>query len=369
MISYWEQSLANAFDTIILGGGLVGLQIAIHHQTNFPSDHILVLEGMPWKRGASTRNAGFACFGSPGEVLDDIERTNIDEALALVEKRFRGLEWLKKDFGAHEMQYHQTGGREIFGLDEKAEQERVLSQLDHLNKELFAITGSQVYHHANMKSLPFQCLEEGVFNPLEGALNTAALFHTIWKKASQRGICIASGVTVKEISGKEGNFLLATSEGHFRSKKLYIATNGFSQRIDPTLEVKPARGQILVTAPIPDLEWKGIVHADKGYIYFRELDGRILIGGCRNLDFKGEETDALDLHEDIQQHLEHYVKEVVAPRKEIKIAMRWSGIMGMSENRNPIIKKREDGAVVCVRMGGMGVALSAWVSREAVKLI
>ena len=70
--SYWEQILAQKFDVIIIGGGLVGMQIAIHHKLKVPNHQILVLDHLSWMRGASTRNAGFACFGSPGEILDDI---------------------------------------------------------------------------------------------------------------------------------------------------------------------------------------------------------------------------------------------------------------------------------------------------------
>ena len=77
----------------------------------------------------------------------------------------------------------------------------------------------------------------------------------------------------------------------FSTSKLLIATNGFASQLinEP---VKPARAQVLITKPIKNLHIKGTFHLDKGYYYFRNIDDRILFGGGRNLDFKGEETTA-----------------------------------------------------------------------------
>ena len=80
--------------------------------------------------------------------------------------------------------------------------------------------------------------------------------------------------------------LQTQDHGIITTKKLLLATNGYTQDYLSDL-VTPARAQVLITAPIPDLKIEGTFHLDQGYYYFRNIEGRILLGGGRNLDFKG----------------------------------------------------------------------------------
>ena len=71
-LSYWEREVFfKPIDVAIIGSGLVGLAAAIHIKTLDPKLNVAVLERGPLPIGASTRNAGFACFGSMTELLDD----------------------------------------------------------------------------------------------------------------------------------------------------------------------------------------------------------------------------------------------------------------------------------------------------------
>ncbi len=64
-LSYWEQeSFFKGIDVAVIGSGIVGLTAAIHLKTLEPHSRIVVLERGALPTGASTRNAGFACFGS-----------------------------------------------------------------------------------------------------------------------------------------------------------------------------------------------------------------------------------------------------------------------------------------------------------------
>ncbi|MFM8995720.1 MAG: NAD(P)/FAD-dependent oxidoreductase, partial [Bacteroidota bacterium] len=148
-----------------------------------------------------------------------------------------------------------------------------------------------------------------------------------------------------------------------------ICTNGFTKQLLPEVSVAPARGQVFVTAPLEDLPFRGIFHADQGYIYFRSLENRLLIGGARNLDFAGEETFDMSVTSQFEDHLKNYVNTVVLPGRSVDFEYRWSGIMGMDNNRNPIIGWHSNRVCLAVRMGGMGVALSSWVAEEVVRVV
>lgn len=95
-ISYWEQK--NFFvdiDHIIIGAGIVGYSTALYLKSFEPNARILILEKGVLPSGASSKNAGFACFGSATELYTDIKNYGKDEVWKTVEKRWKGLQNLR----------------------------------------------------------------------------------------------------------------------------------------------------------------------------------------------------------------------------------------------------------------------------------
>ena len=74
-LSFWEKrSYFNGVDIAIIGAGIVGMTTALNLKKRKPNLKILVLERGYLPSGASTKNAGFACFGSPSELKSDLAR-------------------------------------------------------------------------------------------------------------------------------------------------------------------------------------------------------------------------------------------------------------------------------------------------------
>ena len=71
--SFWEHDAMLHADFIVIGGGIIGLQTAIELREREPTASVVLLERGLLPSGASSRNAGFACFGSLTEILGDIE--------------------------------------------------------------------------------------------------------------------------------------------------------------------------------------------------------------------------------------------------------------------------------------------------------
>ncbi len=59
--------------------------------------------------GASTKNAGFACFGSMSEILADLEQHNEAEVLDLLQQRVQGLNQLRTLLGDKAIGYQACG--------------------------------------------------------------------------------------------------------------------------------------------------------------------------------------------------------------------------------------------------------------------
>lgn len=369
--SFWEkQYLANA-DIVVIGAGIVGLQSAIRLRDKFPGRKIWVIDRAPFSMGASMRNAGFVCFGSMGEILDDISRTSEDEAFSLYQNRFKGVEKLLQEYGAEKIGYERTGGYEIFDTNSSDELNKIESNLELVNKALQSVTGTTTFQSKSSDSLKMNVLSKAIFTPVEGALQTHLLYRAIRNKALSKNIEIYTGVNVLSIEQKNERInTIITENGYQIHANIIVAcTNAFSGELLSDAKVIPARGQVLVTSPIPDLAWRGLMHADKGYIYFRSLGSRILIGGARNADFEGETTTNIDSNPLIREKLVQFLSDVIVPNQSFEIEHEWSGIMGMHQNRTPVVEKVRNGLFACYRMGGMGVALSAVVSAQIADLI
>jgi glycine/D-amino acid oxidase-like deaminating enzyme len=368
-ISYWEQQGFGTADWVVVGAGLVGLQSASRIKETYPKARVMVLDEHAMGNAASLRNAGFACFGSAGEMLDEIARNSEQEAVGLYEKRYLGIQKLLGRYGAARIGFQASGGTEVFSNKEEAG--AVIAQVGALNKALHWVHGTEAYLVCDMIPTKMNVVESGVFCPLEGGIQTHLLYRAVREEALGLGVEIYEGMGVVDWDEMADRVELRMRNGMKMSAgHLLICTNGFTRRLMPELAVAPARGQVFVTKAMDALPFEGIFHADKGYIYFRELGGdRVLIGGGRNLDFAGEETMEMGVTDQFRLYLKSYLETVVVPGREIEFEYEWSGVMGMNENRNPIIGWHSDRVCLAVRMGGMGVALSSWVADEVIRVV
>ena len=63
----------------------------------FPKAKILILEKGVLPQCASTKNAGFACFGYFSEIIDDLKTHSEEVVIQLNQKRYLGLQLLCKN--------------------------------------------------------------------------------------------------------------------------------------------------------------------------------------------------------------------------------------------------------------------------------
>jgi glycine/D-amino acid oxidase-like deaminating enzyme len=355
MLSYWEKESLLQYDVIILGSGIVGLSTAISLKEQAPQKRVLVLERGLLPTGASTKNAGFACIGSLTEILDDLAVMPAEEVVALVQMRLNGLRLLRSRIGDDRMQYRERGSYELIDEAELP----ALKRLNEVNRLLSGILPGPAFSLFE-QPFGFHKVQAMVQNHFEGELHTGMMMRTLIDLAIERGIEIKTGCTVTKLVGTE----VYVDDLVFRASQVAVCTNAFAQQLIPGLDVTPGRGQVLITSPIKDLPFKGIFHFDKGYYYFRELNGRVLFGGGRNLDITGEATTEIALRERIQQDLEEKLHTLILPNRHFTIEDRWAGIMAFGQTKRPIITRHTEHIFIAVRMGGMGVAIGSEVGKQ-----
>lgn len=368
-LSYWEYNTwLSKVDFTIVGSGIVGLNCALSLREKFPKAKILILEKGQLPQGASTKNAGFACFGSLSEILDDLETHSEEEVFYLVKKRYEGLKLLISTLGEKEIDYQMLGGYELFLKSQQELYETCVSKIEDVNALLKPIFKDSTFKIYNNKFKFQNIVPNYVFSPFEGSIDTGKMMLSLLKLAIKKDILLLNSVEVKSFSELAKCVHVKTSNFEFKTNKLLIATNGFASQL-LNVNVKPARAQVLITEPIENLHIKGTFHLDKGYYYFRNVNNRILFGGGRNLDFNAEETTEFGLTNLVQGKLETILDEVILPEKKVKVTQKWSGIMGVGDQKKAIVKEVSNHVFCGVRLGGMGVAIGSLIGKELADLV
>ncbi len=368
-LSFWEhKSWLLNIDFAVIGSGIVGLSCALSLRKKYPKSKIVVFERGILPSGASTKNAGFACFGSISEILEDLKTHTEDEVIQLVKNRVEGLKLLRNTLGDQQLDYKEYGGYELFTGEDGDFFETCKSRIGVVNELLKPIFNADVFsekeNHFGFKNIQPKL----IYSAFEGQIDTGKMMLGLIKKTSQENILILNSSEITNISdnGETVSIQINASET-ISVKKVFIATNGFAKQFLKE-DVKPARAQVLVTKPIDNLHIKGTFHLDKGYYYFRNIENRILFGGGRNLDFKTEETTEMELTQLVQNKLEQLLKTVILPDHSYEIEKRWSGIMGMGNQKKPILKVVSKNIYCGVRLGGMGVAIGSSIGKQLANL-
>ena len=367
--SFWEnQTYFNDLDLIVIGSGIVGLSTAISFKEKHKHAKILILEKGVLPYGASTKNAGFACFGSVSELLSDLKKNDENTVWQTVEMRIKGLELLKKRLGEKQIDFKEYGGYELF--DQQTRFDECCDVINDFNKTIKPYTKiNNTYSIENKKinDFQFKSIKGLILNKKEGQIDTGKMMYNLIQYAQQKEILILNSIEVTKLTDNNNYVNVDSSIGKLQAKQVVVATNGFANQLLKLNDIKPARAQVLITKPIENLKIKGTFHYDEGFYYFRNIGKRLLFGGGRNLDFETETSTDFTLNPKIHKHLDKLLKTVILPNTSYEIEKRWCGIMGVGDEKKPIVKKVSTNVVCAVRMGGMGVAIGSLVGKLAVE--
>lgn len=368
MLSYWEKEYwFPNYDYCIVGAGIVGLTTALFLKEKNPDKKIVILDRSSLPLGASTKNAGFACYGTVGEILDDLKDITEEEVISTISLRWRGLQLLQELHSSESITYKQVGGTELFR--KKADFEKCADHLSYANELLLEATGKKESIYASEQTFSSALYNRTLYNPLEGSLNPVRLITLLIAKLKKVGVDILLGMALEEYSIHQSEILAKVGPDlSLQTKNLIFATNAFTSTFFPEMDIVPARNQVLVSDPIPALKLLGTFHLDRGYTYFRNISNRLLIGGARNLDHENETTELFGPNELIQTYLRDFVTTDLG-FMNTSFSHSWSGIIATGKSKNPVIRQVDNHIYVAARLGGMGVATGSAVAEKLVQLV
>ena len=356
LLSFWEhKGWCQGRDYVVVGAGFVGLSAALECRRRFPDASITIVELSPLCGGGSTKNAGFACFGSPSELLDDWNNLGPEKTVELVSARYKGLRNLRKNYKDSQIGYEASGSIELFTSANPELESKVHEFFPTLNEALEGVFGCDAFEF--IENAPGVLGATSIISsPLEGMLDSAKLYRAMLQRTLESGIDIINGVKIEEIVPEGEGYRLDFNFGYFEAREVLIAANAFASELLPNLDVEAQTNRVLVTQQLEDLEFSGSCHYDRGYVYLRRLENRLLIGGGRQWGEGGSE--------EVQQKLQEFLSKHIKGAQGAEIEYNWIGHLGVGSSRDPIVKTIKPGLHVGVRMGGMGVAIGTNIGRE-----
>ena len=355
-------------DVLVVGAGIVGLAAALELRFLSDQTQITVIDRSPFADGGSSRNAGFACFGPPRELLEDIASYGEAAMCENVGRRLRGLERLRRILGDDTIGYEASGSLEV-AMPDDSRPATTPAEIERLNALLAGVTGlpKTFVDAGRMDGISEEALSVWQ-SPLEGMLQTNQLILELERRAAEAGIVVRRGLDVTALrlgERPELDLLPAFSpvESTFTVSPptVLVAVNGMMGRLLATADVARQPNRVVVTAPIEGALPDCPIHAEGGYLYTRPLEGRrMLVGGGRHW---GDLPDA-----EREARLMEWLSRVVPAARGAEIEMAWTGMLGIGSDCTPRVECLGGGTFGAWRMGGIGVATGMAVGADLARL-
>ena len=202
----------------------------------------------------------------------------------------------------------------------------------------------------------------GILIPTDGTFHPAKRAVLLAKLAQAAGAQIFThSPAIKIESG-----VVTTNKGSIKAKHIIVAIDGNLGKALPELanDLQPTRLQMISTAPETNLSMKYAVYIRQGWDYWQQLpDGRIAIGGGRDLALEQEATDVVEPTQVMRDYQERLLKSigVTAP-----VEHHWAAIVSYTDSGLPIVKEVQPGVWAVGAYSGTGNVVGALLSRAVV---
>jgi gamma-glutamylputrescine oxidase len=163
----------------------------------------------------------------------------------------------------------------------------------------------------------------GLLHPRDGALQPARWIRRLAAATA------AAGAEIREHERVD-------SLDELDAEAVVVATDGYPSGLGALDDfVQPMRGQVIATEPLVERRYERPHYARRGLDYWQQLpDGRLVVGGRRDVDLAAESTSVEATTPQIQNALEALIRQLVGAQPAI--THRWSGIFGLSPDDLPL---------------------------------
>ncbi|MBR9989824.1 MAG: FAD-binding oxidoreductase [Gemmatimonadetes bacterium] len=328
--------------------GLGGSGLACVHELLDMGVRVAGIDAGRVASGAAGRNGGFLLAGCYDFYHDAVTRHGRARALSIYQATLQQIDRIADETPAA---VRRTGSIRLATSDDERED---------CNAQLAAMIAD------GLPVEPYSGAEgDGLLIPSDAAFDPLMRARLLALHAIERGAHLFENSPALSI--EDGAVI--TAGGRVRCGAVIVAVDGALQHVLPELaaRVRTARLQMLATAPDPDVRIPRPVYARYGFEYWQQLtDGRVAVGGFRDLGGDAEWTAGTDVTEEIQAALERQLREVIG--SHAPITRRWAASVGYTPDGLPILEQVRRGVWAAGGYSGTGNVLGALCGRAAARL-
>jgi glycine/D-amino acid oxidase-like deaminating enzyme len=336
-ISFWQQShrrQTQAYDVVIVGGGIVGCSTAYWLHRRRPSMRVALVEAHTLGAGASGRNAGFVLQGAGADYGADVERYGERTARRLWHFTRANRDLMASELTGTVFGWASDGSLTVAGDAE--EDERLRASVAHLR----AAGAPVVYldpEEANER-IHSKGFYGGLYVTTGAVIDPLRLVRHLARSSEAT---LHTHLPVQKLHWDERDgVLLDTPDLRLWGRRVVLAVGPSLPSLVPSLSsyVRPVRAQMLATPPAQTTAIEHPVYSHQGGFYIRQLDGgEVLVGGGRHQHRDAEETAVDSTTPAVQATIERYLHTHFPWSRELPVQRRWSGTMGFSPDGRPVI--------------------------------
>jgi glycine/D-amino acid oxidase-like deaminating enzyme len=295
-------------DVAVVGGGVLGGFIA-YDLARVGLDTVLVERGYT---AAGTSGATHAWIFISTKTPGFYGRFSYESSLR--------YEALAREHGV-DFQYERSGGLSLLWTDAALEEaHRIVRDQNAAGIACEVLTPEEV--SAREPIVSPRHIKGAIYGPLDGCVNPFSVMYAMNRLAREAGAHFRPYSDVTAIVRDASGFRLATSSGEVRARRLVLAAGVWSialaRLIGFELPIRPSRGQVLVSAPMPPtvrhILANGSVRqlAERGII----LMGRVM---------ENDQTDNATTYEGLQKALRDVL--ALAPSLgDVSVVRSYAGI-------------------------------------------
>jgi gamma-glutamylputrescine oxidase len=295
-------------DVAIVGAGITGCAAALRLAR--AGARVRLYEARVVAGGASGRSGGFLLRGGAERYDLARERLGRDGAQAYWRWSEGALDRLT-ELGGDAVR---RSGSVRLAADER-ERDAIRAEYDALREDGF---------DAEWRDDAPRGFHGAVVHPRDGAFQPVRLVRRLVTEALAVGAELSEGARVEDVDALD-------------AERVLVATDGLGRGLEPELDnaIVPVRNQVLLTAPLDERPFPRPHYARYGHAYWQQLqDGRLLLGGFRDVDAAAEETDEEGTSPTVQAALESFLRDEL--HVEAPVERRWSGIFGVTTDLLPL---------------------------------
>ena len=348
--------LPDSADVVVIGGGYGGINAA--RELARRGVRVTLLEARTLGFGGSTRNGGIVHAGFKLGPRALVKRYGEATGHALYRETLDSYETVKRLIAeeAIDCDFREVGHLElayasshVAGLEEERQSlasmgvESTVVPRERIREEI----GTDAYYGA-------------LVVPSSGLIHPGRYFAGLAAAADRAGADLHEGVRARTIRRQgDGRFVVETSRGAILAGEVFVATNGYTDGVVPTLRrrIIPIGSYIIATEPLPEelareISPKGRSFFDtKNFLYYWHVsaDRRMVFGGRASMMPTSIEHTAEILYRGLLD-----VHPQLAGRR---VDFAWGGNVAFTFDRMPHVGRTKDGVTYAMGCCGTGVAL------------